>query len=404
MRVGPGLLLLCLAMAIRREANAVQPAETPLAPGGNQFALELYSQLDRLEPQKNLFFSPESISLALSMTAAGARGETLAEMQKTLHLGENLDQAHAAYHQLLEHWNAAGKPYQLSVANRLWGQKGFAIREAFLELTRRQYEAPMELLDFAQAAAASRAINDWVSQQTHDKIKDLISPEALGADTRLVLTNAIYFLGDWVDPFEKRNTRDQLFKISASQQVTAPLMYQKASFGYAEEKSLQVLEMAYAGRELSMVVILPRDVEGLGQLERELSPARLSALLAEIQPREVMVHLPHFKMETSFELSKALTAMGMGRAFSPQADFSGISETTKLYVSAVLHKAYVDVNERGTEAAAATGVVMKAMAMPIREAIPDFRADHPFLFIIRERQSGAILFLGRVINPLQSGS
>jgi serpin B len=322
-----------------------------------------------------------------------------------LHLDADLTLAHAHYHQLLEQWNAVGqkRAYQLRVANRLWGQKGYAIRPEFLDLTRQQYGAEMQLLDFAQPQAASREINQWVQQQTNDKIKDLIPPTALDALTRLVLTNAVYFKGDWVQPFRTQNTQDADFAVSAQQKVKVPLMYQETHLGYAEQETFQVLELPYAGRDLSMVVLLPKKIDGLPDLEKAITLDKPASLVANLRVREVSAFLPKFKLETSFGLSATLEAMGMKQAFSPKlADFSGISSASSvegLYISAVLHKAYVDVNEEGTEAAAATGVVMRALAAPPREPIPVFRADHPFLFLIRDTKAGSILFMGRLTNP-----
>jgi serpin B len=285
------------------------------------------------------------------------------------------------------------------VANRLWGQKGFSIRPEFLALTRQQYGAEMLLVDFAQAEAASREINRWVEQQTNDKIKDLIPPGSLDALTRLVLTNAVYFKGDWVQPFDKRNTREEDFTVSAEKKVKLPLMHQQTKMGYAEEETFQVLELPYAGQELSMVVLLPKKVDGLPELEKAITVDTLAALIPKLHVREVITYLPKFKLETSFGLNATLLAMGMKRAFSREADFSGISSADTLYISAVLHKAYVDVNEEGTEAAAATGVVMRAMAARRPQPLPVFRADHPFLFLIRDTKAGSILFMGRLTNP-----
>jgi serpin B len=249
------LLLPALWVTLCRETSAEQvtlPDNAALVQGDNQFAVDLYAQLAADQAGKNLFFSPISISMALAMTAAGAHGPTQAEMAKVLHLDADLAQAHGQFHQLLKQWNASGDkgPYQLRVANRLWGQQGFTILPEFLTLTRTQYGAEMTLVDFAQAAAASQQINQWVQQQTNGKIKDLVPADSLGAATRLVLTNAVYFKGNWVHPFLAKNTQPQDFKISAQETVKVPLMVQLASMGYAEDETVQVLEMPYAGNEL----------------------------------------------------------------------------------------------------------------------------------------------------------
>lgn len=404
MRSAFTLLLFSVGVLMSHETSA-EPAQAPdsaaFTRGDNQFAVDLYAQLDREQAGKNVFFSPTSISLALAMTAAGARGPTQSEMAQVLHLDADLSRADAHYHQLLQQWNATEpkRAYQLRVANRLWGQKGFTIRPEFLALKRQQYGAEMLLLDFAQAVAAAQEINQWIQQQTNDKIKDLVTPDVLGAQTRLVLTNAIYFKGDWLAPFDKRNTRDEDFAISAQAKVKVPLMHRKGSMGYAEEETFQALELSYAGRELSMVVLLPKTADGLPALEKSLTVGRLTALLPKLHAREVMAYLPRFKMETSFALSPTLQALGMKRAFSSAADFSGISGREDLAISDVIHKAFVDVNEEGTEAAAATAVIMRAMAMRPTQPVPVFRADHPFLFLIRDTRTGSILFMGRLVNP-----
>ena len=406
MRIAIALMLFGLAFAMRREA-AGQPAkpsaDDPVVQADNQFALDLYGRLDQEQPGKNLFFSPTSISLALTMTAGGARGQTLAEMTKALHLGDNWAQAHAHYRKLLDRWNAVGqqRAYQLRVANRLWGQKGYAIRPEFLTLTRQEYGAEMTLLDFAQPEPARREINQWVEKQTNDKIKDLIPAGAIDARTRLVLTNAVYFKGDWVKPFDKKNTKEEDFTLSAQEKVKTPLMQQKATLGYTEEETFQALEMPYAGGDLAMVVLLPKKLDGLPDLEKSFSVDRLAAVLSKLRNREVVAYMPKFKTETSFSLNKTLKSLGIESAFSGNADFSGVSAQKDLCITDVFHKAFVDVNEEGTEAAAATGVVMSTMAARVPKPTPIFRADHPFLFLIRDTTTGSILFLGRLTNPIK---
>ena len=322
MKIAIGLMLFCLAVVVRREAAGQSPKPSANDPpvqannivqANNQFALDLYGRLDGEQPGKNLFFSPTSISLALTMTAGGARGQTLAEMAKTLRLDEDLTQAHARYRELLDRWNASGqqRAYQLRVANRLWGQKGYAIQPEFLALTRQDYGAEMTLLDFAQPEPARREINQWVEKQTNDKIKDLIPAGAIDDRTRLVLTNAVYFKGDWAKQFDKKATREEDFAVSAHEKIKTPLMQQKAAFGYAEDETLQALEMPYAGGDLSMVVLLPKKLDGLPELEKTLSADRLAAVLLKLHNREVQAYMPKFKMEAAFDLKKTLESLGM---------------------------------------------------------------------------------------------
>jgi serpin B len=322
-----------------------------------------------------------------------------------LHFDRGPAEAHAHYRQLLQRWNASGKerPYELRVANRLWGQRGEAIRPEFLKLTREQYDAPMELLDFAESEAARRKINGWVEDRTDGRIKELLSSQDINNFTRLVLTNAVYFKGKWARQFNAHCTHDEDFTISAKRKVKVPLMQQTAAFGYVEEDTFQAMEMSYEGNELSMVVLLPKKPDGLPQLEKSLSLDIVKSILSKLTTQKVSAYIPRFKMEAAFSLGPTLQAMGMKGAFSEDdADFTGIREEKGLYVSLVIHKAFVEVNEEGTEAAAATAVVMKTSDEPRDErapAIPEFRADHPFLFLIRDTKSGEILFMGRVVNP-----
>lgn len=398
--LGRNSLLIFCALCAACGGTAAAGADSS-ADGDNQFALDLYAQLSRELPGKNLFFSPASLSIGLAMTAAGARGQTQAEMAKMLHLDQDLGEAHARYQRLLEQWNASPKNggRQLRVANRLWGQKDYPIRPEFLDVTRRQYGAEMLRLDFAQREAAAGEMNRWVEQQTESRIKNLIAPKMVDSLTRLVLTNAVYFKSQWLHRFNRERTLDEDFFVSAEKKVKTPLMHTRARLGYAEEETLQVLELPYAGEDQSMVVLLPKKTDGLVDLERSLTHERLASLLTRLRPQDVVTSLPRFKMETFSKMNPALQAMGMKLAFSRQADFSGISAKEDLYVSAVAHKAYVDVNEEGTEAAAATGVVIKARSAMPSEKAPEFRADHPFLFLIRDARSGNILFLGRLVDP-----
>jgi hypothetical protein len=271
-----------------------------------------------------------------------------------------------------------------------------------LTLTKENYGAGLREVDFVNAAEreqARKTINSWVEKETKEKIKDLIPQGVLDALTRLVLTNAIYFKGDWALEFDKKQTTDAPFKISADKEVTVPLMYQKGDFKYAQEDGLQIIELPYKGDELSMVVLLPAEVDGLAELEKSLTPKDLNRWSTLLRKREVYVYLPKFKMTTGpLELGGVLKAMGMKDAFSlPPADFSGMTGSRDLFISNVLHKAFVAVDEKGTEAAAATAVVVTLTAE--LAASPVFRADHPFVFVIKDNRSGSILFMGRLTNP-----
>ncbi len=374
--------------------------KTNVVAGNTGFALDLYKQLD--SGDGNLFFSPYSISTCLAMVYAGARGETESQMARTFHFETNQAELHAAFGNLQKQLNAIQQKtnVELNVANGLWAEKEYPFLAAFLETATKSYGARLEQVDFRTAAEAARKeINDWVSARTKDKIKDLIPAGALNDLTRLVLVNAIYFKGKWQQPFEERFTASLPFFVTSKNTVRAKQMHQTSSFRYAETDKLQLLEMPYKGRDVTMVVLLPKQSDGLRALEDSLDGKQLDAWIAQTKFREVHVFLPKFKMTQEFNLSHTLAAMGMADAFSRNADFSGMDGRKFLYISVVVHKAFVEVDEQGTEAAAATGVAVVALGIRQPEPAPTFRADHPFLFLLRDTHSGSILFLGRVTDP-----
>jgi serpin B len=289
--------------------------------------------------------------------------------------------------------------YQLNVANALWGQKGYEFLEEYLELIETNYGGKLNEVDFIRAAETARkTINRWVEQKTNNKINNLIPKGVLDSMTRLVLTNAIYFKGNWARQFKKDKTKDAPFTLANGEKVDAAMMNQTAEFGYMETDSFQGLELPYVDNELSMIILLPKEIDGLDELEKTLTVENLSKWLSKLYKREIVVSIPKFKMTSQFGLTSVLKLMGMTDAFTSNANFSGINGIRDLFISAVIHKAYVDVNEEGTEAAAATAVTMKLTSIgPAR--IPVFKADHPFLFLIRDNHSGSFLFIGRVMNP-----
>jgi serpin B len=392
--------LLILAMSPMSRADDVK-AEARLAKvveGNNRFAFDLYGRL-RDRPG-NLFASPYSLSTALAMTYAGARGRTAEEMAATLHFSlppADLHPAFAALDRQLH--DGKGRRYKLAVANALWGQEGETFRPDFLRLLAENYGAGLRRVDFLSVEQARRTINSWVEEQTGGKIKDLLQPPLPGPDTSLVLTNAIYFKGDWASPFPKGATKDETFTVTEDKHVRVPMMHRTGRLGYLDGGDFQALELPYAGDDLAMVVLLPKKADGLAEFEDSLTAERLSAWLAKLRPHRVDVALPRFKVEARFELEKVLPEMGMPLAFTPSADFSGMNGKRDLFISAVIHKAFADVNEEGTEAAAATAVVItRAMAVAPEPAVV-FRTDHPFVFLIRHNRSGSLLFLGRVVDP-----
>jgi serpin B len=394
----------CLSLAALLVATCLTCGQGPrtfgVTKGNTQFALELYGKLrDR---EGNLFFSPFSISTALAMTYGGARGETAAEMAKTLHFGPDQHRLHAGFAALradLNRGNLKKRGYEVSTANALWVQKNFGLLPDFINLTRDSYHAGLNEVDFQGATEQAReTINAWVEDKTQHKIKDLLQPGIISADTRLVLTNAIYFKGFWASQFKKKATREEVFKTAAGSSVKTPLMHQKARFNYMKGDDFQALELPYQAKDVSMVVFLPDKVDGLAAFEKRLMEPQLKQWLGQLRSQEVQVALPRFKLTAEFNLNKTLEALGMRQAFAAgRADFSGISGSGRnLFIQAVVHKAFVDVNEEGTEAAAATGVAIALTALPQSTV---FRADHPFVFLIRDNRSGSILFMGRMSRP-----
>ncbi|MGA2257956.1 MAG: serpin family protein [Thermoguttaceae bacterium] len=393
--VACGVAIVCVvAMAVAADSPKTGDVSA-VVEGNNQFALDLYAKL-RGEQADNLFFSPYSISTALAMTCAGARGETEKQMAGVLHFPVPQDRIPSAFASLMAKLQSPKDGNQLRIANRLWGQQGYDFLPEFLRVTREQYKAELALLDFAtKAEEARKVINAWVEKQTEEKIKDLIQPGVLDQMTRLVLTNAIYFKGKWASQFDKKATQEAPFKLTPTKTVTVPMMHRKDSFKYGAMDDAQILELPYVGEKLSMLVVLPKAVDGLADVEKRLTD--LGKWLPAFRKQEVNVYLPRFTMTSQFQMNEALKSLGMASAFAPDAaDFSGMDGKRDLSISAVIHKAFVDVNEEGTEAAAATGVVMRAKAVRIT---PVFRADHPFVFLIRDTGTGAILFVGRVVNP-----
>jgi serpin B len=370
--------------------------------GNSSFALDLYNRLRKQEG--NLFFSPYSISTALAMTYAGAGGQTATEMAKVLHFTLEQERLHPTFAALMADLNASEQQgYQIAVANRLWGQKSYGFSDRFLKTTQNDYGGGLQEVDFAGATEQTRrTINSWVAKKTEDKIQDLIAPGMISAKTTLVLTNAIYFKGAWFSPFDPEKTKDEPFHVTSTQQISVPMMSKTEQYGWADFGSLQVLELPYGqgeetSEELSMVILLPKQVDGLAKLEQQLTPKNLERWLSSLKREQmVAVWLPKFNLTSEFELSKVLANMGMPDAFSLQADFSAMTGKKGLFISKMIHKAFVEVNEEGTEAAASTAVGMT------RGANKKFRADRPFVFLIRDNRSGSILFLGRVLNPLQS--
>lgn len=402
------LQLSALALASRLKSGHVRGDEStrqdvdlsmrPLVRGNTEFACDLYQRLRA--DSGNLFFSPYSISMALAMTTAGAAGETARQIDETLHFPDNVHPAAAELIRRLQGESDA-RHYELSVVNSLWGQRGFAFLPDFLNRLAASYASELRQVDFASAAEqARRDINRWVEGQTNERIRDLLQPGMLDSLTTLVLVNAIYFKAAWRTQFQERLTTEGLFRVSAEQTVAVPLMAQQNRFRHGAGEGYAALELPYEDDELSMLLLLPDEVDGLPELEAALDSRLLAQILAGLKPRQVRVELPRFSASSTFNLAATLGQMGMPDAFVlGTADFSGITVQEPLAISHVVHKAFVDVDEAGTEAAAATAVVFLRGSAPRAEI--HFRVDRPFLFLIRDHGTGSVLFMGRVTNPAQ---
>lgn len=374
-----------------------------LVDGNSAFAFDLYQALS--EEDGNLFYSPYSISLALAMTYAGARGETEQQMADTLHFIRPQNRLHPAFNGLDLELASRGegakgkdeKGFRLNIVNAIWGQEDYEFLAEFLDILAENYGAGLRLLDFVNAPEESRiTINHWVSDKTEGRIEDLIPQGAIDVLTRLVLTNAIYFNAAWLNPFSEDMTDDGTFYLLDGGQVTVPMMRQTESFGYIEGEGYRAVELPYDGRELSMVILLP----GAGEFEdfeSSLDADIIDTITRDLAYRRVALNMPKFEYESDFSLADTLAAMGMPVAFSAAADFSGMTGTRDLAIAEILHKAFVSVDEAGTEAAAATAVIMPTSAEP--EEPVEVTLDLPFVFLIRDIETGAILFVGRVVNP-----
>ncbi len=375
---------------------------TDLVRGNNDFAFGLYQKL-REEESGNLFYSPYSISLALAMTYTGARGETERQISNALHFILSQDKLHPAFNaldlQLASRGEGSsgqdGKGFRLNIANAIWGQQGYAFLQNFLDKLAENYGAGMRIANFIEAPENSRVtINDWVAQQTEEKIKDLIPSGAIDNLTRLVLTNAIYFNAAWLHPFDEKATADGDFHLLTGNSIKVPMMRQTESFGYVRNTGYQAVELLYDGSEISMVILLP-DKGTFDTFEKSLNAELISQASKDMRRERIELTMPSFEFEAQFKLGAMLQKMGMSDAFNPQlADFSGMDGTKSLSISDAFHKAFVLVNENGTEAAAATGVVIGVTSLPPRVTV-----DRPFIFLIRDIATNTTLFVGRVMDP-----
>ena len=382
------------------QAEAKPAPSAPIALANRGFGLELYRQL--AAKPGNVFISPISLAGAFGPAAAGAQGETRAAIGKVLGFPADDASLHPQLGGLLRALeDNQSEGARVSIANALWVAQGFPVKRGFVEISTRDYGAEVANLDFRNGRAAAGRINKWVDRETKGRIPTLIEPDSLDEMTALVITNAVHFLGDWAVPFNASNTHPQPFHLAGGATRDVPMMAGKRYIRYAEDGAVQMIDLPYKGERLSMTVIVPKERGGLAAVEARLDNERMATWLAQLdggEPREVRVHLPKLKVEASYQLVEPLKRMGMEIAFKPhEANFRGIADTD-LFISQVVHKTFLRIDEKGTEAAAATGIEAEVTSAPIVPP-PTFRADHPYLLLIRDKATGAVLFLGRIADP-----
>lgn len=406
MHITKGLIIGLFALSLGCSAQKDVPLNkrvgdpTAIPANNNQFAFDLYREIGS-DNKKNLFFSPFSISTALSMTYAGADGQTAREMKEVLHFGENTPEFHEAYGNYLNGLNRNATNYvELNIANRLYPEQNFAFQSSFLKRVDKNYGAEVEKMNFRGNAEGSRiAINKWVEEQTKDRIKDLLPSGSVSPETRMVLVNAIYFKADWKTSFEKQLTQEEDFKKEGRGTVKALFMNARRNMPYTETGGYKMVRLPYKGNKQSMVVVLPKGIRSLSAVEKDFDFSKVDELYRGEQ--EVIFKMPKFEMTLPLSLTEPLKKMGMKEAFGMGANFSNMAESNNLAISDVIHKAFVKVDEEGTEAAAATAVTMVVTSISMQEPPQpkEFIANHPFMYFIIDDQTRSILFMGRMMDP-----
>lgn len=385
----------CFAQDI--DTQLVPGPDTSVVQGNTKFGQELFVELSATEG--NFIFSPFSISTALAMTYTGARGNTEKQFCNVLHFDPNQKKFHGEVKKLRDGiMKLNSEEIAVNVANALWGESGMKVLDEFQNTLKVNYGAGLQFVNFAKETEKCRkTINAWCEKETKEKIKELLKPGSLDASTALVLTNAIYFRGNWAVKFDTAKSYPGNFYVSKENFSPVVFMKQKAKFNYYEDSLMQAVEITYSGNNLSMIIFLPVSKDGIKEVEKALVTDKYNSIISAFQSKEINLSIPRFTFTSEFELGKVLSKMGMSLAFTGAADFSGITGGRDLHIDKVIHKAYIEVNEEGTEAAAATAVVMTKSLRINKEVI--FKADHPFIFFIRNKTPESVLFSGRFINP-----
>jgi serpin B len=390
------------SLKVHKTDNTMQHEEhIPIPTANNKFAFDLLNEIPYEDD--NMVVSPFSISTALAMTYTGAREATLEEMAAVMHFDRNQDRFHLEYGEYLASLNElAANNIQLNIANSLWAQEDYHFLDSFFEINKQHYDSETFQVNFRTNREQVRAdINDWVYDETREKIKDLIAPGVLTDDTRLVLVNAIHFFGPWLTEFDPDVTRENIFYPLDAQPVMADFMHRSEHLNYYQDEQLQALEIPYTGEGFSILLVLPQEGIPLQEIEKEMNAASFAEIIAEMQHTEVDVFVPKYEAETKLDLEQTLMAMGMYKPFNREADFSGMTGDLDLKIDKVIHQAMIEVAEEGTEAAAATAVVIIRKTSIDPDPRTVFMANRPFLFFIKDNTHNSILFAGRVMNPAQ---
>ncbi|MDX9694514.1 MAG: serpin family protein [Bacteroidales bacterium] len=379
--------------------NIMAQDDSSISDGNNRFAADVYKQI-KTEPV-NQFYSPLSISSALAMTYAGAKGETLKQMSNTLYFSENQEELHSNFSHLIKMLTETeAEGIQLNIANSLWLQENMQVLDQYLSITNKYYQAGINKVNFITNPENSRkTINNWVEKNTNNKIIDLLPDGSIHSQTRMVLVNAIYFNGAWEKVFDKNKNTTEPFFVFKTCETQATFMNNYINSGFYEDNLLSIAEIPYRNKNQSMIIILPKSKYGLKEVEKLFEQNLLPDYFEKMEDRRINLSIPKFKSESTYKLQEELSKMGMPVAFSNNADFSGITGDKSLAIDKVIHKAFIDVNEEGTEAAAATAVTMRKTAILLDEA--QFKADHPFIYLIKDNETNTILFVGRLMNPKQ---